>query len=496
MRDSLPLDRPSPTGIAGLDEILRGGLPENRLYLLLGSPGVGKTTIALQYLLEGARVGETGLYIALSETEEEILSVARSHRWPIDQISIFELSALEQQLAQEERNTVFHPAEIELNKTTQMLLQRISEVKPKRLVLDSLSELRLLSDSALRYRRQMLSLKQFFAGQQMTVLLLDDHSADGGDLHVQSIAHGVILIEKILAGYGPEKRRITINKMRGLNFIGGYHDAMIVPGGMRVFPRLVGSGYKRKNLRGVIPCGVAELDALLGGGLDRGTSCLLLGPAGTGKSTIALQFAVAAAKRGEMVLMCIFEENLDTMLTRAASVGMPLEELMASGKIRVMEVDPAELAPGEFAHCVIDHVRSDEARLVVIDSLNGYMQAMPDVSSLIIQLHELFSFLNRHGILSLMTVAQHGLVGQMQTPVDLTYLADTVILLRFFEQSGRIKKAISVIKKRIGRHEDTLREFKIDHRGLRVGQPLEQFHGVLSGTPTFYGTSEQMLKNR
>jgi circadian clock protein KaiC len=496
MRDIAEPDRPSPTGIAGLDAILRGGLPENRLYLLLGAPGVGKTTIALQYLLEGARTGETGLYIALSETQDEILSVARSHRWAIDQISIFELSALEQQLAQEERNTVFHPAEIELNKTTQMLLQRIQEVKPKRLVLDSLSELRLLSDSPLRYRRQMLSFKQFFAGQQMTVLLLDDHSADGGDLHVQSIAHGVITVEQVLSDYGSQKRRIMINKMRGLNFIGGYHDALIAPGGMRVFPRLIGSAHQRRNERGVVRSGVPQLDALLGGGMERGTSCLLLGPAGTGKSTIALQFAVAAANRGENVLMCIFEENLDTMMARAASVGMPLDDLIAYGKINVLEIDPAELAPGEFAHCVIDNVTSKEVRLVIIDSLNGYMQAMPDVTFLNIQLHELLSFLNRHGVLSLMTVAQHGLIGMMQTPVDLTYLADSVILLRYFEQNGRIKKAISVIKKRIGKHEDTLREFRIDHTGLRLGEPLEQFHGVLSGIPTFHGTSEQMLENR
>src|SRR5687768_9850679 len=395
MPDQLLMDRPSPTGISGLDEILRGGLPENRLYLLLGNPGVGKTTIALQYLLEGSRLGETGMYIALSETRDEILSVARSHQWPIDQISIFELSALEQQLAQEERNTVFHPAEIELNKTTQMLLQRIQEVKPKRLVLDSLSELRLLSDSPLRYRRQMLSFKQFFAGQQMTVLLLDDHSADGGDLHVQSIAHGVITIEQIVSDYGSEKRRIKINKMRGLNFVGGYHDAMIVPGGMRVFPRLVGSDYKRKNARRVMRSEILPLDSLVGGGLDRGTSCLILGPAGTGKSTISLQFAVAAARRGEKVFMCLFEENIDTMMARAASVGMPLEQLIESGMMTLKEIDPAELAPGEFVHCVIDNVREKDSRIVVIDSLNGYMQAMPDVKFLAIQLHEMLSYLNR-----------------------------------------------------------------------------------------------------
>jgi circadian clock protein KaiC len=496
MTDTSVLDRASTTGITGLDEILRGGFPENRLYLLLGNPGVGKTTIALQYLLEGARLGETGLYIALSETRDEILSVARSHGWPIDRISIFELSALEQQLAQEERNTVFHPAEIELNKTTQMLLQRIQEVKPKRLVLDSLSELRLLSDSPLRYRRQMLSFKQFFAGQKMTVLLLDDHSADGGDLHVQSIAHGVITIEQVVSDYGSEKRRIKVNKMRGLNFVGGYHDAMIVPGGMKVFPRLVGSEHKRTKAGTQMKSDIPQFDALVGGGLDGGTSCLLLGPAGTGKSTIALQFAVAAARRGENVFICLFEENLDTMAARAASVGMPVDELIASGRIVVLEVDPAELSPGEFAHCVIDHVRRRNTRVVVIDSLNGYMQAMPDVKFLNIQLHELLSFLNRHGVLSLMTVAQHGLVGQMQAPVDLTYLADTVILLRYFEQGGRIKKAVSVIKKRIGGHEDTLRELKIDDAGLRLGDPLEEFQGVLTGTPVFRGRAEQMLKSR
>lgn len=496
MTDQPVLDPVSRTGIAGLDEILRGGLPANRLYLLLGAPGVGKTTIALQYLLQGADLGEPGLYIALSETRSEIESVARSHGWPIDRLSIFELSALEQQLAEESQNTVFHPADIELNKTTQLLLQQIQRVKPRRLVLDSLSELRLMSDSALRYRRQMLSLKQFFSGEQMTVVLLDDHSADGGDLHVQSIAHGVITLDQIVSDYGAEKRRIRINKMRGVNFIGGYHDAMIARGGVKVFPRLIAAEYKRKYIRDMVSSGIKELDDLVGGGLHWGTSALVLGPAGTGKSTLALQFAAAAARRGEKVLMCLFEENVETMMARAGSVGIKVDDLVESKTICVMQIDPAELSPGEFVHLVIDQVREKRTRVVVVDSLNGYMQAMPDAKFLIIQLHELLSFLNRQGVLTLMTVAQHGLVGQMHAPVDLTYLADSVILLRYFEQGGRIKKAVSVIKKRIGQHEDTIREFKIDSGGIRLGQPLEEFHGVLTGTPTFKGRSEQMIGNR
>lgn len=496
MTDDPSLDSVAPTGVVGLDEILKGGLPENRLYLLLGAPGVGKTTIALQYLLEGLARGETSLYIALSETRGEIMSVARSHGWQIEDLPIFELSALEQQLAEESQNTVFHPADIELNKTTQLLLQRIQEVKPRRLVIDSLSELRLMSDSALRYRRQMLSLKQYFSGELMTVVLLDDHSADGGDLHVQSIAHGVITMEQVVSDYGSEKRRIRVNKMRGVNFVGGYHDAQIVRGGMRVFPRLIAADHQRNYVRDVVLSGVASLDHLIGGGLQRGTSALLLGPAGAGKSTIALQFAVEAVRRNEKVLMCLFEENVETMMARGCSVGLDVTESIQNGAIRALQVDPAELSPGEFVHIVIDHVRKHNAKIVVIDSLNGYMQAMPDAKFLNIQLHELLSFLSRQGVLTLMAVAQHGLIGQMQAPIDLTYLADTVLLLRYFEQGGRIRKAVSVIKKRIGKHEDTIREFKIDDSGIRLGEPLTDFHGVLTGTPEYQGHADQMIKSR
>ncbi|MDF3056096.1 MAG: circadian clock protein KaiC [Rariglobus sp.] len=481
------------TGVEGLDEILRGGLPSQRLYLLKGNPGVGKTTLALQYLIEGVRRGEPGLYITLSETRDEINSVARSHGWSLEGLAIFELSALEHQLAQESQNTVFRPSEIELNKTTDILLGRIDEVKPKRLVIDSLSELRLLSDTPLRYRRQMLSLKQFLSVRDVTVMLLDDHAADGGDLHVQSIAHGVITIEQLESDYGAERRRVKINKLRGINFAGGFHDAVIVEGGLKIFPRLVAAEHGVPFEAGIAQTEIPALDALVGGGLDRGTSCLLLGPAGTGKSTIALQFAVAAAQRGESVLLCLFEENARTLVARADSVNMPVKALVDSGLIEIRQVDPVELAPGEFVNMVQQRVQKDRVSMVIVDSLNGYLQAMPDVKFLNIQLHELLAFLSHHGVVTIMTVAQHGIVGQMNTPIDLTYLADTVMLLRYFEQEGRIRKAISVVKKRMGRHEDTIRELKMSNMGIRVGEPLEKFHGVLTGVPTFQGKAADML---
>jgi circadian clock protein KaiC len=497
---SAPSKRPSfeqsPTGVIGLDEILRGGLPANRFYLLRGQPGVGKTTLALQYLLEGVRCGEPALYITLSETKDEVMGVAESHGWDLDKLAIFELSALEQQLAQESQNTIFHPSELELNKTTQALVAEIERVKPKRLVLDSLSELRLLSDSALRYRRQMLALKQFFAGKQITVLLLDDHAGDGGgDVHVQSIAHGVVTIEQLESDYGAERRRIRINKLRGVDFVGGYHDAAIVKGGLRVFPRLIAAEHHGEFDSALLKSGVPALDALLGGGLDRGTSTLMLGPAGTGKSSLAMQFAVSAAQRGEKVFIYLFEENQRTLLERAKSIGMPIRGLIDSGQIVLRQVDPAELSPGEFVHIVQGNVDADDARVVVIDSLNGYLQAMPDAKFLSIQLHELLSFLAHHGIVTMMTVAQHGLIGTMKSPIDLTYLADTVILLRYFEEGGGIRKAVSVIKKRIGRHESTIREFRLEETGLRVGEPLQDFHGVLTGVPTFRGNKREMLRD-
>jgi circadian clock protein KaiC len=479
--------------VAGLDEILRGGLPVDRLYLMRGLPGTGKTTLALQFLLTGAQAGESTLYITLSETKAEIEEVARSHRWSLDHIAIFELSALEHQLAQEAQNTVFHPSEIELNKTTELLLAEIERVKPRRVALDSLSELRLLADTPLRYRRQLLALKQYFAGKKITVLLLDDHDGPTGDAHVQSISHGVITLEQLESDYGSVRRRLKVNKLRGVDFIGGVHDAIITTGGVQVFPRLIAAEHQTDFATLPLESGVAGLDRLLGGGLGRGTSTLLLGPAGAGKSTVAMQFACAAAGRKEKVFMYLFEENLRVMFERAKSIGMPLQQYIDAGTVVIRQIDPAELAPGQFVHLVQQNVARDGARVVVVDSLNGYLQAMPGAKFLIIQLHELLAFLNHHGVVSLLTVAQHGLMGSMETPVDLTYIADTVVLLRYFEQGGGIRKAVSIVKKRIGAHENTIREFQLGPHGIEVGPALTEFHGVLSGIPVFTGKSEKML---
>ncbi|HVU33045.1 MAG TPA: ATPase domain-containing protein [Opitutaceae bacterium] len=486
---------PSSTGIPGLDLILRGGLPSQRLYLIRGMPGTGKTTLAMQFLLTGLARGERVLYIALSETREEITEVARSHDWDLRRMEIFELSALESQIAEESQNTIFHPAEIELNKTTELILRQIESVKPHRLVIDSVSELRLLSDSGLRYRRQMLSFKQYFAGQKITALLLDDHGAQEGDLHVQSIAHGVITLELTQSDYGSERRRVRVSKLRGVPFVGGYHDADIVTGGLRVFPRLIAAEHRMKFKRRRLVSGIDGLDALLGGGLPYGNSCLFLGPAGAGKSTIALQFVHQAARKGEKALVCLFDENTRTVLIRSRSVNLPLEQDLTDGRVELMQIDPAELAPGQFLELVRKRIEAG-VKVVTIDSLNGYMQAMPDARFLIVQLHELLSYLGNLGILTIMTIAQHGLVGDMLSPVDLTYLADAVVLLRFFEERGRMRKAISVVKNRIGFHESTIRELAIDKRGVRVGLPLDAFQGVLTGVPEFTGSREQMLTDQ
>ena len=475
----------SRTGIEGFDDILGGGFTRDRLYLIDGDPGAGKTTIALQYLLEGAREGEKGLYVTLSETREELTAVAASHGWSLDSIEIVELVASEKDLVSDSQLTMYHPSEVELNETTKSVLDAVKKANPSRIVFDSLSELRLLAQNSLRYRRQILALKQFFAGRRCTVLLLDDKTSDGSDTQLQSIAHGVISLEQLAPAYGAERRRIRIMKFRGAQYRGGYHDFTIKRGGIVVFPRLVAAEHHTDFNRTRIESGVTALDSLLGGGPDRGTSTLLLGPAGSGKSTIAVQYAVAAAARGDHAVIFAFDESAATLEARTASLGIRFVEGKAAGQVKVQQIDPAEVSPGEFAHMVREAVDRDQARVVVIDSLNGYINAMPEERFLTAQLHELLTYLGHKGVTTLMVVAQHGVMGTgMVSPVDTSYLADSVILLRYFENAGRVKKAISVLKKRSGPHEESIREMHFDGNGIHLSEPLSQFQGILTGVPT------------
>ena len=480
------------TGLASLDDILAGGFTRRRLYLLEGVPGSGKTTLALQFLMAGAAAGESVLYITLSETEEELLSVADSHGWLLDGISVRELTPPEAALDLDQQNTMFHPSEVELAFTTRLILEDVDRLKPTRVVFDSLSELRLLAGSALRYRRQILALKQFFATRDCTVLLLDDMTSTDRDLQVQSIAHGVVLLEQLNPEYGAERRRMRVVKYRGVKFRGGYHDYVIKRGGIEVFPRLVAAEHRQASARTKLPSDIAELDTLLGGGLEEGTSTLIVGAAGTGKSTVAAQFAVSAARRGKHAAMFIFDESPETLRNRCAELDVDLQTHLATGQISLQQVDPAELTPGEFVHAIRDAVEENEAKVVVIDSLNGYLNAMPEERYLTIHLHELLMYLGQKGVATILIGAHQGLIGaQMTTPVDATYLADAVILLRYFESKGEVRQAISVMKKRGSKHERTLREFRLADGRITVGAALREFRGVLTGVPTYERSDER-----
>ena len=485
------------SGVEGLDEILGGGLPSGCFYLLQGDPGSGKTTLALQFLLEGVRRGENTLYITLSETKAELLKVARSHGWSLDAIPLFELSAIESLVHPEARSTVFHSAELELTKVTDLLLEETRKTKPTRIVFDSLSEFRLMAESALRYRRQLLHLKQEFAKYQSTVLLLDDkmdNNLIGADPHVLSLTHGVIEMEQLSPDYGRSRRRLRILKLRGVRFREGYHDYTIDTGGLHVFPRIVAAEHHTEFRHEPVSSGHTDLDNLLGGGLDRGTTTLIMGPAGTGKSTIGIQYAVQLAQQGEPSMLFAFDEIRSIILSRATALGLDLAKHVKSGVIDIQQVDPAEVSPGEFGMRIRRGVEAG-CKLVIIDSLNGYMNAMPGEKYLTNQLHELSAYLNQQGIVTLFMLAQHGLLGPSESPVDLSYLADTVVHARYFEAGGIVRQALSVIKKRSGHHEKTIREFTLESgRGLRIGPPLKQFHGVLAGTPVFHGGTEQMME--
>ena len=477
------------TGITGLDDVTGGGLVPNRLYLIEGDPGAGKTTLALKFLLEGLERGESCMYVTLSENREELAAGAASHGWSLEGIHIVEIIASEESLKPDSRYTMFHPSEVELSETTKAVLAEATRVKPARLVLDSLSELRLLADSSLRYRRQVLALKQYFAKLGATVLFIDDLTAgQNEDKHLHSIAHGVISLERVAGEYGSVRRRVQLRKLRGTTFREGYHDFTIRRGGLVVYPRLVASEHRNADNFQSIPSGLAPVDALLGGGLAKGTSTLFVGAAGTGKSSLAMQYAHAAGTRGERAAVFLFDESLRTFTERSRGLGMDPQPLLDSGALTVRQVDPAELSPGEFAHAVRSEVNECGARLVVIDSLSGYLNAMPNEKFLNLHLHELLGYLGQQGVTTLLLMAQHGLVGQgMTSPVDASYLADTVILLRYFEAFGEMRKAISVIKKRTGKHERTIRELKMDGGGIEVSEPLRDFHGVFSGTPNYIG---------
>jgi circadian clock protein KaiC len=489
-------DERCPSGVPGLDEILMGGLPRDCFYLLQGDPGSGKTTLALQFLLEGVRRGESTLYITLSETKEELLKVARSHGWSLESIPLIELSKIESLLRPESQTTVFHPSEMELNKVGEMLSDEARKYRPSRVVFDSLSEFRLISETALRYRRELLRLKQEFASYHSTVLLLDDKmdSNLGKDPHVLSLTHGVIDMEQLSPDYGASRRRLRVLKMRGVKFSEGYHDYAIATGGICVFPRLVASEHRADFHHEPVPSGLKEMDDLFGGGLDRGTTTLIIGQAGTGKSTIALQYAAHMACNGEKSMIFAFDEIRAVMLTRARNLGLDIEKHVESGTVTVQQVDPAELSPGEFAVRILKGVEAG-ARLVVIDSLSGYLNAMPGENYLNSQMHELCSALNQQGVITILILPQHGLVDAASAPVDVSYLADTVVSVRFFEALGEVRQALSVIKKRSGHHEKSIREFKMyPGKGIRVGEVLRDFQGVLSGIPVFHGAKEQIMK--
>jgi circadian clock protein KaiC len=472
------------TGIAGLDHILLGGFPRNRVYLIQGDPGVGKTTLGLQFLLEGVRQGEQALYITLSESADELHAVAKSHGWDISKVAIYEQLVGEEAL-REEDSTVFYPSEVELGETIRGMLVEVDRVKPKRVVIDSLSEIRLLAQSGLRYRKQILALKQFFAGRDATVLCLDDRTSEIQDIQLQSVPHGVLELERFTPLYGAARRRLQLVKVRGLNFRDGYHDFNIVTGGIVVYPRLVAAEHRAFVRKEQLSSGLERLDLMLGGGIDRGTSTVVMGPAGTGKSALATQYAIAAAQRGERAASFIFEESVSGVLHRAESLGMPMKKHLDEGTMMLRQVDPAQLQPGEFSHLVRHSVEVDNARVVVIDSLNGYLNAVPEERFLLLHLHELLSYLGQHGVATILVYAQHGLIGQMASTVDVSYLADCVVLLRYFEAEGRIHKAVSVVKKRSGEHESAIRSLMMSKEGLHIGDRLANYRGVLSGIPTY-----------
>ncbi len=475
-----------PTGVPGLDPILGGGLTRDRIYLVEGTPGSGKTTLALQFLLKGRELGESGLYITLSETEIELKAAAASHGWSLDGISLFELVS-EEGLNPDSEQSVLHPSDVELGETTRGVMARVDEIKPMRVVFDSLSEMRLLAQNPLRHRRQILALKHFFASRNCTVLLLDDQTAEDGDLQLHSIAHGVITLQRTPQEYGSQRRRLEVVKMRGIKFRGGFHDFDLDTGGVSVFERLVAANHHTEFTEEVVSTGSPKLDDLIGGGLTRGTNTLLSGPSGVGKTTTAIRCALTALQRGERVAYYLFDEGLPTLLTRSRALGMDLKPYLESGQFLIRAIDPAELSPGEFACRVREAVENEACRFVVIDSLNAYLQAMPGQKFLLLQMHEMLTYLNQQGVVTLLILGQHGFVGEVRSDLDLSYLSDGIVLFRFFEAEGSVRTAISTVKSRTTAHERSIRELRLTAEGIEVGEALTDFQGIMSGLPSYEG---------
>ena len=477
------------TGSPDLDEILAGGLDPERVYLYEGAPGTGKTTLAIQFLLEGAVHGERGLYITLSETERETRIVAHRHGWSLDGITIFELVPPETTLDPDQELTVLHPGEMELSETTKLIVEQVETINPTRVVIDSLSELRLLAQSPLRYRRQVLALKHFFTARNCTVVVLDDLTAKDTDVQLHSIVHGVVLLEQLAIDYGSVRRRLRVLKMRGIDFSSGFHDFEIRRGGLKIFPRLIAAEHHVPFLGEFVSSGNAELDIMLGGGIERGTNVLFVGPTGVGKSSLALTYALTAAGQGHKTAVFAFDEGRGTMDARAQTLGLPLKTAVDDGLIQIRRIDPAVVSPGELVFMVRRAIEIDGARIVVIDSLNGYLNAAPGENFLILQLHELLSYLNQLGVLTILVLSQHSQDGLLQTPLDISYLSDAVVSLRYFEADGGIRRAIAVVKKRSGNHQNTVREYRLSAHGITIGSPLKGFGGFTLGLPSYTGPS-------
>lgn len=483
------------TGIEGLDSILRGGLTPNRLYLVEGTPGSGKTTLGLQFLLAGAAAGLSGLYVTLSETRDELHAVAASHGWSLDRLDVFEM-ADEADFGLDHEQSLLHSSDVELGETVRGIFERVEATDPRLVILDSLSELRLLSQSPLRYRRQIMALKHHFAKRNCTVLMLDDRTADAGDLQLHSLAHGVICLEQLASEFGSERRRLRTVKMRGLKYHGGYHDFTIERGGLHVYPRLVAAEHEVSFSTEPVSTGLAGLDALLGDGLAPGTNALLSGPAGVGKTTTAVRCMLSALQRGENAAYFLFDERLPTLMQRCRALDMDLTPYVENGQLTIRQIDPAELTPGQFASEVRNSVEAHNANVVAIDSLNAYLHAMPSDTYLMLQMHELLSYLAQRGVVSLLIVGHHGITGELRSDIDISYLADTVMLLRFFEAEGHLRKSIAVIKTRTSDHERTIREFRIDKSGLSIGEPITDFSGILSGAPIYGQRKDDLMDLR